>query len=52
MNEYWNDIFSGTKSLVIGMNITVREFFKPVVTEQYPAFCPGHEARVSAAISS
>ena len=40
MSEYWNDIFSGTKSLVIGMNITVRELFKPVVTEQYPHFIP------------
>ena len=40
MSEYWNDIFSGTKSLVIGMNITVRELFKPVVTEQYPHFVP------------
>jgi NADH-quinone oxidoreductase subunit I len=40
MSEYWNDIFSGTKGLVIGMNITVRELFKPVVTEQYPHFAP------------
>jgi len=40
MSEYWNDIFSGTKSLVTGMNITVRELFKPVVTEQYPHFIP------------
>ena len=40
MSEYWNDIISGTKSLVIGMNITARELFKPVVTEQYPHFVP------------
>jgi len=40
MNEYWNDVLSGAKSLAIGMNITVRELFKPVVTEQYPHFIP------------
>jgi NADH-quinone oxidoreductase subunit I len=40
MSDYWNDIISGTKSLAIGMNITVRELFKPVVTEQYPHFIP------------
>lgn len=40
MSEYWNDIISGTKSLAIGMNITLRELFKPVVTEQYPHFVP------------
>lgn len=36
MSEYWNDVFGGAKSLVIGLSITAREFFKPVVTEQYP----------------
>jgi len=36
MSEYWNDIFGGAKSLVIGLSITAREFFKPVVTELYP----------------
>jgi len=40
MNEYWRDIFGGGKSLVVGLNITAREFFKPVVTEQYPHFVP------------
>ena len=40
MSEYWNDIISGTKSLAVGMNITVREFIKPVITEQYPHFVP------------
>jgi len=40
MNEYWNDVLNGAKSLAIGMNITVRELFKPVVTEQYPHFIP------------
>lgn len=36
MNAYWSDIFSGLKSLAIGMSITFKQFFKPVVTEQYP----------------
>lgn len=40
MSEYWNDVFGGTKSLVVGLSITAREFFKPVVTEQYPWFVP------------
>jgi len=40
MSEYWSDVISGARSLVIGMNITVRELFKPVVTEQYPHFIP------------
>ncbi|GAB4346806.1 MAG: 4Fe-4S dicluster domain-containing protein [Desulfobulbaceae bacterium] len=40
MNEYWNDVINGTRSLAIGMNITVREFFRPVVTEQYPYEVP------------
>lgn len=33
---YFNELFSGTKSLFIGMGITIKEFFKPVVTVQYP----------------
>lgn len=40
MNEYWNDIIGGAKSLAVGMNITLREFLKPVVTEQYPHTVP------------
>jgi NADH-quinone oxidoreductase subunit I len=40
MSDYWSDIINGTRSLVIGMNITVRELFKPVITEQYPHFVP------------
>ncbi|WP_456386223.1 4Fe-4S dicluster domain-containing protein [Desulfolithobacter sp.] len=36
MSAYWNDIFGGARSLVVGLSITAREFFKPVVTEQYP----------------
>lgn len=40
MNGYWSDIFTGSKSLVTGLLITAREFFKPVVTEQYPYEVP------------
>ncbi len=40
MNEYWNDIFGGAKSLITGLSITASEFFKPVVTEQYPHVVP------------
>ena len=36
MGGYFNDIFYGSKSLLIGMGITFREFFKPTVTVQYP----------------
>jgi len=40
MSGYWSDIFTGSKSLVTGLLITGREFFKPVVTEQYPYEVP------------
>ncbi len=40
MSGYWNDILVGGKSLVTGLMITAREFFKPVVTEQYPYDVP------------
>ncbi|MBA3015228.1 MAG: NADH-quinone oxidoreductase subunit I [Proteobacteria bacterium] len=33
---YFNEIFTGTKSLFVGLGITIKEFFKPVVTVQYP----------------
>lgn len=36
MSGYWSDIVTGGKSLVTGLAITAREFFRPVVTEQYP----------------
>jgi len=36
MAGYFRDIFYGGKSLLVGMGITFREFFKPVVTVQYP----------------
>lgn len=36
MSGYFAEIFSGTKSLAIGMGITFRYMLKPVVTVQYP----------------
>lgn len=40
MNQYWTDIIYGGKSLLTGLAITAREFFSPVVTEQYPYEVP------------
>lgn len=36
MGAYFSEIFHGLQSLAIGMGITFREFFKPVVTVPYP----------------
>ena len=36
MSGYFREIVTGGKSLVTGLAITAREFFRPVVTEQYP----------------
>ena len=36
MGAYFSEIFLGLQSLAIGMGITFREFFKPVVTVPYP----------------
>ena len=36
MNTYFKNIFSGGWSLCVGMGITLRYFFKPVVTKSYP----------------
>ncbi len=36
MGGYFSDIFYGGKSLLVGLSITFREFFKPTVTVQYP----------------
>ena len=33
---YFTELYFGTKSLFIGLGITIKEFFKPVVTLQYP----------------
>ncbi|MDW7774267.1 MAG: 4Fe-4S dicluster domain-containing protein [Desulfobulbaceae bacterium] len=45
MSEYLNDVIGGFKSLLVGVNVTAREFFKPVVTEQYPHFVPVMQER-------
>ncbi len=36
MKQYFSDLFVGGWSLVTGMAVTLREFFRPVVTVQYP----------------
>ncbi len=36
MKGYFKEIYTGAKSLVVGMNITFRQMFVPVVTVQYP----------------
>ena len=36
MNTYFKNIFSGGWSLCVGMGITLRYFFKPVVTKSDP----------------
>lgn len=40
MSEYLHDVLGGFKSLIVGANITARQFLKPVVTEQYPHYVP------------
>ena len=35
-NTYFSSFFKGIKSLSIGLKTTMREFFTPKVTEQYP----------------
>lgn len=36
MSNYITDIYTTTKSLVIGMGVTIREFFKKPITVHYP----------------
>jgi NADH-quinone oxidoreductase subunit I len=36
MGAYFSEIFQGLWSLFVGLGITFREFFKPVVTMPYP----------------
>ena len=36
MSGYFKELLSGTKSLFIGLGITGKYFFEPVVTMQYP----------------
>ena len=36
MGNYFGDIFGGFYSLLVGLSITIKAFFQPVVTLQYP----------------
>lgn len=36
MKTYFKDLFLGIKSLLVGMGVTIKAFFSPVVTVQYP----------------
>lgn len=36
MKTYFFDLFSGIKSLLVGMVVTIKAFFSPVATVQYP----------------
>lgn len=36
MKKYFTDLFTGAKSLIEGMVVTIKAFFSPVVTVQYP----------------
>ena len=36
MSGYFKELFSGAKSLAVGMGITIKAAFQPVVTLQYP----------------
>ncbi|MEW6426465.1 MAG: NADH-quinone oxidoreductase subunit I [Thermodesulfobacteriota bacterium] len=36
MSGYFKELVGGTWSLAVGMGITIRNFFQPVVTMQYP----------------
>jgi len=36
MNAYFRDLFEGIKSLLVGMTVTIKAYFSPVVTVQYP----------------
>jgi NADH-quinone oxidoreductase subunit I len=36
MITYFQEIISGTWSLAVGLGITIKNFFQPVVTVQYP----------------
>ncbi len=45
MSRYINELVGGTWSLFVGMGITIKNFFQPVVTEQYPHYVPTMPAR-------
>ncbi len=40
MSGYLKELYSGTKSLLVGLKITGKYFFEPVVTFQYPYESP------------
>ena len=35
-NNYFSGLFSGIKSLLVGLGVTMKEFFTRKITEQYP----------------
>ena len=35
-DTYWDRLFKATRSLCIGLKTTMKEFFTPKITEQYP----------------
>ena len=35
-NNYFSGLFGGIKSLTTGLGVTIKEFFTPKITEQYP----------------
>ncbi|MBU0483982.1 MAG: NADH-quinone oxidoreductase subunit I [Proteobacteria bacterium] len=40
MSGYYRDLFGGSWSLLVGLGITIKNMFVPIVTEQYPHFVP------------
>ena len=36
VSEYFSGLFNGIKSLLTGMSVTIKEFFTPKITQQYP----------------
>jgi NADH-quinone oxidoreductase subunit I len=36
MKKYFTELFIGIKSLLVGMGVTIKAFFSPVATVQYP----------------
>ena len=36
MKQYFSELYTGTKSLVEGLGVTMKALFQPIVTVQYP----------------
>ncbi len=36
MKDYFSQLFTGAKSLLVGLGVTLRQMLRPVVTVQYP----------------